>query len=386
MAQLARRARSGEDVAMKQTITPHAEPHDPATQKAAMAGEPVQQSPSEIQDPRLRHEVRKAAIWIGMTLLAALIVFFAQPLLVILGGVVFATMVDGGARLLGRVLPLGRGTRVGIVLVLTLIFLIWAIAYTGSQIATQAAEMPAVIQLQANRAVAWASAHGIDVGTADIKSLAQQMVTGVGPVTRALGGLIGGLTTLLMIVVLGVYLALEPRLYERGVAWMLPVEGRERFHETASRMGFALRRLLAGRLTGMAVEGVATGVALSIYGVPMAALLGLLTGLLAFLPNIGAPISGVLMILVGFSGGTDMGLFCIGVYIAVQSIDGYLIVPMVAKKTVDLAPALVLGAQLVFGVMFGILGLALADPIVAMVKIALERRAELNTERVRAES
>ena len=102
------------------------------------------------------------------------------------------------------------------------------------------------------------------------------------------------------------------------------------------------------------------------------------TGLLAFLPNIGAPISGALMILVGFSGGTDMGLYCIIVYLVVQTVDGNIIVPMVAKKTVDLAPALVLGAQLVFGVMFGILGLALADPMVAMLKIALERRSERN--------
>jgi predicted PurR-regulated permease PerM len=53
----------------------------------------------------------------------------------------------------------------------------------------------------------------------------------------------------------------------------------------------------------------------------MAALLGLLTGLLAALPNIGAPISGILMVLVGFSGGTDMGI-CIIVYVVVQTVDG----------------------------------------------------------------
>jgi len=109
--------------------------------------------------------------------------------------------------------------------------------------------------------------------------------------------------------------------------------------------------------------------------VPMAALLGLLTGLLAFLPNIGAPISGALMILVGFSGGTDMGIYCIVVYVVVQTVDGNIIVPMVAKKTVDLAPALVLGAQLIMGALFGILGLALADPLVALIKIALERQS-----------
>jgi predicted PurR-regulated permease PerM len=108
-------------------------------------------------------------------------------------------------------------------------------------------------------------------------------------------------------------------------------------------------------MLGMVIEGVATWIALAVYGVPMAALLGLLTGLLVFLPNIGAPISGILMILVGFSGGTAMGIYCIIVYVVVQTVDGNVIVPMVAKRTADLAPALVLGAQLIFGVLFGIL-------------------------------
>jgi len=212
----------------------------------------------------------------------------------------------------------------------------------------------------------------------------QQVATGVGPVTRALGGILGFVTTMFLIVVLGIYIAVEPKLYERGIAWMLPLHERPHLAETVGRMAFALRRLLAGRLLGMAIEGFATWIALAAYGVPMAALLGLLTGMLAFLPNIGAPLSGALTILVGFSGGTQMGLFCIAVYVVVQTVDSNIIIPMVAKKTVDLAPALVLGAQLVFGVMFGILGLALADPIVAMVKILLERRSERNTAAIAA--
>ena len=338
----------------------------------------AQLSPADIHDAGLKREAQKAAIWIGMAAAAALVVFFAQPLMVIFGGIVFAAMIDGGARLLGRVLPIGRGWRIMIVLVLGVLFLVWTAYFTGNQIAAQAAELPAIVQRQIGRAMEWARGHGIDVDPGSINGILQQMSTGVGPVTRALGGLLGGLTTLFLIAVLGIYIAMEPKLYERGIAWMLPQDERPYLGETVGRMAFSLRRLLAGRLLGMAVEGVATWIALAAYGVPMAAQLVLLTGLLAFLPNIGAPISGALMVLVGFSGGTDMGLFCIAVYIVVQTVDGYIIVPTVAKKTVDLAPALVLGAQLIFGVMFGILGLALADPLVAMGKILLERRSERN--------
>ena len=84
------------------------------------------------------------------------------------------------------------------------------------------------------------------------------------------------------------------------------------------------------------------------------------------------------MILVGFSAGVNSGIYCIVVYLLVQIVDGNVVVPMVAKKTADLAPALVLGAQLIFGVLFGLLGLMLADPMVAMLKIALERQAQRN--------
>jgi putative permease len=323
--------------------------------------------PTDISDPLLREEAKRAFVWIGMASLFALAVLLAQPLLVVFAGMVFAAMVDGGARLLEKWLPIARGWRVAIVLVLAY--------FAGSQIAAQAAELPATVEAQAQRAVDWLSAHGFAIQTRDLQGLVQQALGGIGQLTRWVGGLIGAVTTVLLIVVLGIYFAVEPHLYRRGVAWLMPADRRDYFQETAQLMGKSLRRLMAGRLLGMGIEGVATWLLLELYGVPMAALLGLLTGLLAFLPNIGAPISGLLMVLVGFSGGVDMGIYCIVVYVVVQVVDGNIIVPMVARRTVDLAPALVLGAQLIMGVLFGILGLLLADPLIAMIKILLEREA-----------
>ena len=334
--------------------------------------------PTDISDPELRLEFRRAAVWIGMAAMAALVVLLAQPLLVIFGGMVFAAMIDGGSRLLGRVTKIGRSLRVTIVLLLVTAFLVWLFYSAGSQIASQAAALPATIESQTLRALAWLDRHGFTVKPDDVRELIRQALGGVSQLTSVVGGLIGAVTTLLLIVVLGIYFAAEPRLYQRGLAWMLPTDKRSYFQGTANLMGKALRRLMAGRLLGMALEGVVTWLLLELYGVPMAALLGMLTGLLAFLPNIGAPISGLLMILVGFSGGTDMGIFCIVVYVVVQTVDGNIVIPMVAKKTVDLAPALVLGAQLIMGALFGIIGLALADPMVAMIKILLEREAARN--------
>jgi predicted PurR-regulated permease PerM len=345
---------------------------DPATDNRA--------SPTSIASPVLRLEAKRAMVWVAVVGLTVLAIYISQALLVIFGGLVFASMLDGGERLLGRVLPIGRGWRLGLVLLGAVGFLVWLVYFAGSQISREAAQLPAIVEAQSTRLLAWLDSHGFAIDISNFENVASQVASGFGTVTRAIGGILGALSTLFLIVIIGIYVALEPRLYERGVAWMLPREEREDFCITASRMAFTMRRLMAGRLVGMVFEGVFTWIMLAAYGVPMAVLLGIITGLLAFVPNLGALIAGILMVLVGFSGGVDMGLYTILVYFLVQTFDGYVVIPLIAKKTVDLAPALVLGAQLIMGVLFGVIGLFLADPLLAMIKVALERRAEHNAE------
>ena len=332
--------------------------------------------PTEIRSHLVRTELLKASVWIGLALLIAACIVLIQPILLIFAAIVMASMLDGGTRLLGRVLPIARGWRLLIVCLTLIVFMIWTAMFAGSQIADQAATLQTVVMGQIERLATWASAHGMGNFQLDTKTISDNFAGTFGRVTAAVGTVVGGLTSVVMILILGIFIAIEPRLYERGVAWMLPMKSRENFYITTARMGFTLRRLMAGRLLGMLVEGIGTWLACLVVGIPMAALMGLLTGLLAFIPNIGAIISGVLLILVGFSAGTDVGLWAIAIYFVVQTVDGYLIVPMVAKQTVDLAPALVLGAQILFGALLGIMGLFLADPIVAMIKVALEREAE----------
>ena len=337
--------------------------------------------PTELYDPLIRSEIKRAAVWIGMASLVVAFIWLAQPILLIIGGIVLAAMFDGGARLLGRVLPIPRGFRLTIVVLAVFGFIYWTFVFTGSELAAQAASLQAIVERQIESIGNRIEAAGFNISAEDVKGLGSQILNSVGRVTEAVSSVLGTVTNLSMMLVLGIFIAAEPRLYERGVAWMLPLAERAHFYGTAEKMGSVLRRLMAGRLLGMAVEGVGTWALLSLGGVPMAALLGVLTGLLAFLPNIGAIVSGALIILVGFSAGVDAGLYAIFVYFVVQTVDGYLIVPMVAKRAVDLAPALVLGAQILFGALFGILGLALADPIIAMIKVALERQSERNEAR-----
>jgi predicted PurR-regulated permease PerM len=346
---------------------------DAAREAVAVVHEP---GPNEMRDPVLRAELRKASVWFGVAAALGLIILLVQPLLIIFGGLVFASMLDGGVRLLARALPLPRWVLLLIVVVLVIAFVSGVFYLTGIQIAQQIEELRGRLSEQTERVTGFIASLGLTPGASDLSGMAQQALGSVGRLTSAVGTVLGAVGSLVMVMTIGLFIAIEPRLYERGLQWMIPVGARDEFAVTLARMARTMRVLLAGRLLGMVFEGVLTGILLWIAGVPMAMLLGIITGILAFVPNIGAFVSGVLMISVGFSAGTDQGLWAIAVYFGVQTFDGYVLIPLVAKRTVDLPPALTLSAQILASTLFGVLGLALADPMVAMIKVALERESE----------
>ena len=339
--------------------------------------------PAEFRDPFVRREFAKAAVWFGLALLIVGVIVLAQPLLLIIGGAIFAVFLDGGIRLIGRFLPIPRGWRLLLVLLLGFGFLGWVVWFAGTTIGAQFETLRQVVTAQFNRLMDFAGGLGV-LPQGRPTNIGTELLGSVGRLTSAVGSAIGAVTSVIGMIVIGIFLAAEPRLYDRGIAWMLPLRARAGFYRIAAHVGFTLRRLLFGRLVGMLFEGIFTWLMLSIGGVPMAALLGLVTGVLAFIPNIGAITSGVLMVAVGFSAGPHQGVYAIFVYFFVQNIDGYLVVPYIARRTVDLPPALVLGMQLLMGALFGILGVLFADPILATLKVALvdlsDRQADMEGE------
>jgi len=308
-------------------------------------------------------------VWFGIGLAILGVIVLGQPLLLIVGGAIFAVFLDGGARLLARYLPIPRAWRLLLVLVLGFGFLAWVVWFAGTTIAAQFEALRAVVAAQFDRLMKFAASLGLVDGVSG--NWRSEVLGGVGRLTSAVGSVIGGVASVIAMIVIGIFLASEPRLYDRGIAWMLPLRARSGFYRIAEHVGFTLRRLLFGRLIGMIFEGLFTWVLLKAGGVPMAGLLGLVTGVLAFIPNIGAIVSGVLMIAVGFSAGYGHGIWCIVVYFLVHNIDAYLVVPFVARRTVDLAPAVLLAMQLLMAALFGILGVLFADPILATLKVVL---------------
>jgi predicted PurR-regulated permease PerM len=326
--------------------------------------------PAEFRDPFVRREMQKAAVWFGMALAIAGVIVLGQPLLLIIGGAIFAVLLDGGVRLLGRYLPIARGWRLGLVLLLGFGFIGWVIWFAGTTIGAQFEALRQVVTAQFDRLLAFAETLGL-MPEGQSPDIGSQLLGGVGRLTSAVGSVVGGVASVIAMVVIGIFLASEPKLYDRGIAWMLPLRARSGFYRIAEHAGFTLRRLLFGRLIGMTFEGLVTWILLAIGGIPMAGLLGLLTGVLAFIPNVGAIISGILMIAVGFSAGADHGIVAIIVYFFVHNLEGYVVLPYVARRTVDLAPAVLLAMQLLMAALFGILGVLFADPILATLKVVL---------------
>lgn len=332
--------------------------------------------PNEMRDPVMRAEMRRASVWFGLAIAAALVVLLIQPLLLIFAGLVVASMLDGGARLIRKAAPIPRSLALLVVVLLVIAFVGGVFYLTGVEIAAQAEQLRATLEAQALRIGAWLSQLGVMPAASDLGGLAQQALGSIGRVTSFIGGAIGAIASFFLVLVIGLFVAMEPRIYERGLQWMVPMTSRDQFAITLTRMARTMRILLAGRLLGMVFEGFITWILLSVAGVPMALLLGILTGILAFIPNIGAFVSGVLMVAVGFSAGPAEGLWAIAIYFAVQTFDGYVLLPLVARHTVDMPPALTVSSQILMSTLFGFLGLALADPLVAMIKVALERRSE----------
>ena len=338
-------------------------------------GDPVPPSPIDLS-ARARGALTDAAVWLGLAAALFLAWHVASSLLLILAGLVFAAGLQGGERLLGRVWHVRGGIRLAVVIALFVVALAGFLYFAGTQIAEQFGQLQATLVKQSERLSVLAKEYGLSSGSGDpVAALKAQIGSSMGRILTVIGGAAGAVGSLLLIVVFGIFVASDPRLYERGVEWLTPNGRRAGVETTLEAMAAMLRRWVGGRLVLMLFEGTLIFLGLSVVGTPLALLLGLVAGLFAFIPNLGAIASGALMIAVGFSAGQTTGLETIGVYLAVQLADQF-VSPLIEKRAVDLAPAMVLAAQLIFGVLFGIMGLILADPIVALIKVALAQPSE----------
>jgi predicted PurR-regulated permease PerM len=186
------------------------------------------------------------------------------------------------------------------------------------------------------------------------------------------GNAVGALGSALLMIVIGLYLAADPELYRRGLLRLLPRGVRPRVQHALGEAGHGLARWLLGQAVAMVLVGTMTAIGLALIGMPLALPLGIIAGVLEFVPFFGAIAAGTLTVLLAFAQGAPQAGYAALVCIFVQQFEGYVIQPFVQRWAIALPPALGLVSVIAFGVLFGGLGVLLAVPLMVVLMILVQ--------------
>lgn len=189
----------------------------------------------------------------------------------------------------------------------------------------------------------------------------------VGRAAAMVGSTIGLLGTGIVILLVGLFIAIEPSPYRRGILRLVPVARRGKAAEVLADVWQVLRGWLVGKVVAMAAIFVVTWAGLALLGIPIALTLALLAAALTFIPNIGPVIAAIPAVLLALQHGLTTTLAVAGLYVASQALESYVLTPLIQRKAVSLPPAITLLAQVAMGLVAGGMGLLLATPLTAAV-------------------
>jgi predicted PurR-regulated permease PerM len=177
---------------------------------------------------------------------------------------------------------------------------------------------------------------------------------------------------LFLILVLAIYVGADPALYHDGLMHLFPHGSRARAGVVLTRVATVLRKWLVTQLVAMVVMGVVSTLTLLALGVKAAVALGVIAGLLEFVPTIGPILAAVPAIAMGFLDSPEKALTVGLAYLVIQQLEGHVLIPMLMKEGMDLPPALTIVAQAVMALLFGFLGLMVAVPLLAVVIVPIK--------------
>jgi predicted PurR-regulated permease PerM len=320
------------------------------------------------------------ACLIGMAfVLGALVLWQASGLvLLIFAGILLAILLDALSSPLVRWLPLPRTALVVAITLLIVAALIVGLMLTGPQLVAQGGQLRDSVIDAAEAVRRWAMSIDAVEQTVESSSIKPSELLpsasgALGGVVTVIGATFGGLADLVLIAFFGLYLAVSPKTYADATVRLIPVERRERAREVLDETGETLRHWLLGTSAVMLMLGVITYVGLRLIGVPLALLLAVVSGAAAFVPIIGPMVAGGLMVLVALSESWHLALWAGGFYVLLQTLESYLLTPLIQERAIDLPPAVVIAAQVLMGLLFGVLGVVLATPLAAVASVVIER-------------
>ena len=321
----------------------------------------------------LRSTARRTLVVVVIVALALLAWQIVDALLLVFMGLLLAVLFRGLGRKLAAHTPLSMGWALGVVALLVVGGLVLGGYLLGPRISAQFSELSETLPQSVQQLRE--SLQGTPLGDAvldQVQNGSGGMPVG-GDIFSRLSGVASGLmsfiTNLVLVLFAGIFFSINPGLYRDGTVLLVPRGKTERLRETLDVCGRALWSWTLGRLTAMVFVGVATVIGLWIVGVPLALVLGLIAGLLDFVPFIGPIAASVPGILLGFTVGPMEGVYAALVYLVVQQLEGNVVTPLVQQEQVSLPPVLVLFAVVAAGLVFGVLGILVATPLVVVIMV-----------------
>ena len=321
---------------------------------------------------------RRAFTVTGVVIISVLVVLVLwramEVLLLMFAAVLVAVLLRFMSGTISRRTGLGEMWSLSLVLVLLLGALTAAVWVIGPAVAVQVQELSAGMSesiedledlLRRNELGSWLLDNMPEVSLGE----AQQLWSRIGGIGATVVGAIGAFFVTLFV---GIFFAYNPRLYIEGLLRLVPLRRRARAAEVLEKLGSTLRWWLVGQLISMAFLWLSTWLVLHLLGVPLAFTLGLLTGLLTFIPYLGPLIALIPIAMVAFLHSPALGLMAVAAYLVIQNIEGNVMMPIVFEKTVSLPPALTVVSQILMASLMGMLGVLLATPLLAVGMVLVQ--------------
>lgn len=313
-----------------------------------------------------------AAMFVGLAALAGLVWTTRSVFLLMFAGVTFGVFLNGLSHWVAEQIGLGYLASLGVVTLLLLAILGLTGWLLGAKINAQfnqlAETLPDSIsklksQLQDSEWGRWLLHRASGFSSAE-----QQKV--VARVTGVLGDVLNGFVAVVVIGFVGVYAAVEPKSYLRGITQLVPTTYRDRVREVLAALNHSLCWWLVARIASMAIVGVVTTLGLMLLGVPLALAMGVLAFFLVAIPNLGPVLSAIPAILIAWAhGGFQSAGQVALLYVGIQAIESYLLLPFMQRETVRLSPIASIFGVVFLGTLAGVLGALVAAPMMLTVKV-----------------
>jgi predicted PurR-regulated permease PerM len=319
---------------------------------------------------------RRVPPWVlaGIAVVLALLAWrLADVLLLLFGGVILATALRTlAAPLVERVRVSPRMAILAVVVLVALAFALF-VSLVGDRLSEQFENLQRRLPDAWQALTRWLSSHPGGQPVLDMWESAKQGEVPWTRVVNVASTTLGALGAVALIVFVGIYLAVDPVLYRRGLLRLVPLHYRDAIDEALSASGTALSKWLMGQSVSMLFVGIATAIGLEALGMPLALSLGVIAGLLTFIPFFGALGAGVLAVLFAFTQGPQQALYVAFLAIAIQQVEGHLLTPLVQRWAVQLPPVLSIMSSVVFGLLFGLVGVLFATPLMVVAMTLIEK-------------